>query len=154
MSRAAAALKSAIPAFNAEAAKAGITPAIVITTGRDGTGSRLLHQFGVDRDLHVVADEDAAGLKHLVPLEAVVAPPDLRRRAEAAALAAPRIAAAALGRDVERHLAGHVADREIPYQLELVTVHAGDPRAAEGDVGEIVDVEEIGGPEVRVALWN
>jgi hypothetical protein len=38
MSRAAAALKNDVAAFNAEAAKAGITPAIVIKTGSSGSG--------------------------------------------------------------------------------------------------------------------
>src|SRR5688572_8205066 len=51
----------------------------------------FFHQFGVDRNLDVVADSQAAGFEHLIPGQPEVTALDLGRRAESGTLAAPRI---------------------------------------------------------------
>src|SRR6266545_6054443 len=105
-------------------------------------GSGLFDQLDVDRDLHVVADGYATGLEQLVPGQAEIAALDLRRRAEAGALATPGILAASLGRDVEHDLTRDAADRQVAGDREVVTLHAVDAAALEGHRGEVLRVEE------------
>jgi hypothetical protein len=67
-------------------------------------------------------------------------------------LVAPRVHAAAGGLGVERDLARGVADRELADHAQPAAAEALDPRAAEPQHGEVLDVEEVGRAQVVVAL--
>src|SRR5205823_4378256 len=73
-------------------------------------------------------------------------------RLEAHAVATPWVAGAALKFGVERDLAGRAFDGEVADQLELAVDIPVEPLALEGHRRESLDVEEIGGAEVCVAL--
>src|SRR5688500_8219938 len=75
-----------------------------------GQGFDGLH---FELDLDAVADEDAAGLEHLVPPESEVLPVESGFRDESDSLVAPRILGSAAVLDVEGYLARHVADGEL-----------------------------------------
>src|SRR6516162_8072716 len=75
---------------------------LLFTRSRIYTFSPLhVHQLKLQADLHLVADDHSSGLERLIPVEPVVLAVDLRRRAEARALAAPRILAASFFHDVQ-----------------------------------------------------
>src|SRR5688572_1868938 len=79
-----------------------------------------LNGLDLQLDLDLVADQQAAGLEHLVPPQAEVLAIDRRPGRERHALVAPRILALAAVLDVERHLAGDAADREIAEDAVVV----------------------------------
>src|SRR5205814_9384094 len=72
-------------------------------SGDGATGLLLANRLRFDLDAHGVADEHAAGLERLVPLQAPLPAIDLAARREAGPLFAPRILAGALERRIERH---------------------------------------------------
>jgi len=113
---------------------------------------RLLHQFDIDRDLHVVSDENATCLERLVVGQAEVASLDPRGRAEAGPFVTPGIHAASLGNDLQHHFAGDATDGELAGQIEWCINRTAHAVAEEPDVGIPFDVEEIRGSEVAVAL--
>src|SRR5690348_6724479 len=106
----------------------------------------------LEADLHLVADQQAAGFERLIPGQTEIAAADLRRRAESEALAAPRIRDPALLDDVERHLTRHAVDRQVAGELELAAAAIEHARPLERDARILLRVEEVGRAEVRVAL--
>src|SRR3954447_24414614 len=78
-----------------------------------------LHQLDVDRELDVLAYDEAAGLERLIPGEAELLAVDLALRLEAHPLAAPRVLAATLELGIECHFVRLIADREITDEGEL-----------------------------------
>src|SRR2546423_4353874 len=83
---------------------------------RSGDG-RLLDGLHVDLDLDLVADQDAAGLQRLIPLQTPLAAVDLGRGVGAGALAAPRIFAAPFVGHVEGDLDLLPADSRVADEL-------------------------------------
>src|SRR5262245_18819925 len=80
--------------------------------GSRGLDGRRSHAFHFELDVDAIADQHAARLEHLVPLETEVLAVEGGLRDEADALVAPGIFGATAVLDVERDWAGHVADRE------------------------------------------
>src|SRR5215211_7412940 len=111
-----------------------------------------LHRRYVGRDLHAVAEQRAARLEHLVPVDPEVARPDLTAQLEPDALVAPRVGGDARNRGLELDLVRGVADREVADDAEAVSVERLDLRRAEGDLGVRVGREEVLGAQVLVAL--
>src|SRR4051812_3210455 len=95
-----------------------------------------LHRREVEEDLDLLADEHAAGLQRLVPVEAEVAALDLADDLEPDAGVAPRVLVDALRNALEDDLAGGAADREV----------TGDP------VGLLVELLDLGGLEGQLLV--
>src|SRR3954464_15143565 len=93
-----------------------------------------LDQREVEEDLDLLADEHAAGLEGLVPVEAEVAALDLADDLEADAGVAPRVLVDALRDALEHDFLGGAADREV----------TGDP------VGLLVELLDVGGLEAQL----
>src|SRR5205085_9524762 len=91
-------------------------------------------------------------LENLVPGQAEILPVQLRRRAVADPVIAPRILAPPLGRHVERDVARDSLDRDPAAELEVAHRISGDGAALELDRRIRVHGEEIAGAKVRVAL--
>src|SRR5690348_13436681 len=133
----------AFPGAERDAGTRGCGPASPIRALRT-------EELDVDGDPDVVADEHAAGFERLVPGEAEVAAVDHAREAEAGALAAPRIASPAFGRDVEGDGLGHAVDGDVARQPVAAVAGLHDPGAPERDGRKAFDVEEVGGSKMRV----
>src|SRR5690349_7992925 len=86
-----------------------------------------LHCLHLELDVDAIADQHAARLEQLVPLQAEVLAIDGRRRQEADALVTPRILRASAVLDVERDLAGDVADRQLADDAITLAAHLLDP---------------------------
>ena len=106
----------------------------------------------VDLDVDVLADEDAAGLERLVPLQPEVPAIDPRLRREGHALVAPGVLAAAELFDVELHGLGHPVDRQVAGHGVLLLAGLLDLRALVRQLRVLLGVEEVGRLEVPVAL--
>src|SRR5690606_24377979 len=104
----------------------------------------------VDGELDFVADEHAAALKGLVPVEAEVLAVERALRLEAGDLDARRVDAGALELRPEQHRAGDALDRELSVDREVPAV-APDGDAAEGRGRKSLDIEESGAAQVGVA---
>src|SRR6187399_196413 len=129
-----------------EARDAAIRPA------HPESGALLFDELHLEGDGDLVTDDDAAGLERGVPLHAEVRAADLRAGGRADAELAPRVLA--LGRDVrdlERDLARDAVNREPTLELEIFTALAG-ARRNEAHRRVVLDIEEVGAPEVGVAL--
>jgi hypothetical protein len=98
----------------------------------------------LELDLHAIAHQHTAGLERLVPLEAEVLAVEGPLRGEADPFVAPGVLAAAAVLDVERDLAVDVADGQLAGQAVEFRAELLDPGAAEPDLGEVLDVEEVG----------
>src|SRR5438105_13150491 len=110
---------------------------------QDDRGLLLLHELDLDRQLDVVAEDPAAGIERLVPVEAEVLPVDLAFRLEAHALTTPWAARAPLKFGVERDFARGALDREIADELQLGVDVALDALPLEPQRREFLDVPEI-----------
>ena len=105
----------------------------------------------VERDLDLVADEDAAGLERGVPGQAVVLARDLERGLEAGARVAERVGRGAGELGGELDVAGHAVDGEVADDDVVVAVRA-DARRGEGPDRLLLGVPEVGALEVPVAV--
>src|SRR5215468_6603168 len=117
-----------------------------------GVARRGVDGLDVELDVDAVADQHAAGLEQLVPRQAEVLAVDRCLRDEPDPLVAPRIDAAAGRLGVERDLAGRVADRELADHAQPAAADVLHARAAEAQLGEPLDVEEVRRAQVVVAL--
>src|SRR5438105_15796143 len=108
---------------------------------QDDRGLLLLHELDLDRQLDVVAEDPAAGIERLIPVEAEVLPVDLAFSLEAHALTPPWVARAPLKFGVERDFARRALDRQIADELELRVDVALDAIARERHGRELLDVE-------------
>src|SRR5437868_12702311 len=75
--------------------------------------SRLTNGLDIERELDFVADQETAGLEHLVPVEAEQLAIDRAARCERDALIAPRVCCGAEILDREGDVVGDAADREL-----------------------------------------
>src|SRR5262249_10365305 len=105
-------------------------------------------------DVDAIADQDAAGLQHLIPFEAEVLPVHGTFGDESHPLVAPRILGPAAVLDVEGHLPRDVTDRQVAGHPAAVVVLLLDAPAPEAELGKLLDIEEIGRSEVCVSLGH
>ncbi|VOL54490.1 Uncharacterised protein [Streptococcus pneumoniae] len=108
------------------------------------------HEGGADLELHLVRDQEAAGLGGRVPGQAEVLAGDLARGLEAHAGHAEGILVLAAELGLELHGLGDAVQRQLADQGELLGL-AADLGGAEGHGGELLHVEEVGGAQVGVA---
>ena len=115
---------------------------------------RLLDRLGVDRDLDVVAEHDPARVERLVPVDAELFPVDRRLGVEAVALGAVGTGPRTEEGDVhhDRLLDAVHVQHAAHLRGLLLLVDVRHLRALEGDLRVLLDVEEIRGAEVLVAL--
>src|SRR5438309_10419493 len=102
-------------------------------------------------DLDGIAHEDATCLKCHIPVEAEVLAVDLGLGGEASALLALVILYHTIEGGVEHHLLGDAADCQVAVDTIFVVAYALYALAREGDGGEMLHVEEVGGAQVVVA---
>src|SRR5256885_4065115 len=103
----------------------------------------LLHRLDLQRQLHLVADEQAARLQRLVPLEPEVLAVDGSGCDEPGALAAPGVLAAPLVGDIQDHGLGDAVDGEVAGDPITIPGRDLDVPAAEGGGRLLLDVEEV-----------
>src|SRR5579863_9988922 len=115
-------------------------------------GGRRLDRLQLQLELHAIADQHATGLECLVPLQTEVLAVESAPRREADPFVAPGVLAAAAVLDVERDRTRDVADGQLAGQAVTLRADLLDPRTAEPDLGEMLDVEEIGRLQVLVTL--
>ncbi len=115
--------------------------------------SARFHERDLERDRDDVPDDHPARLERLVPRHPEVRPLDLGRRGRAdAGVAAHVHLHGADVTDRQRHLARGPAEGEIPGHVEVAVPRGAGARRDEGHLRMVLDVEEEGAPEVRVAL--
>src|SRR3954471_6838426 len=112
----------------------------------------LLDPFGVDDELDLVADDNAAGLEREVPLEAPLFAAHFGLGAEADAGVAPRGSLRSEVLTLERDRAGHAADSEITVQDEFAVAVVFDVGRRERRVPVLFGVEEVGRAQVLISL--
>src|SRR5262249_13907988 len=95
-------------------------------------------------DVDAIADEDAAGLEHLIPGETEVLSVERRLCGEPDALVTPRISGAIAVLDVEGDLACDVPDREVSEYTVVSVVESFDSLASKSELGKRLHVEEVG----------
>src|SRR5687768_9390301 len=108
-------------------------------------------------DPDLVRHEHAPGLERLVPLEPPLPAVDLGLKAEPRARLSPRVRSPALVLAVQVHFHRRVADHQLPDHAEAVAFFLGwflYPRGAKGDLRIALRVEEIGAPQVGVAIGD
>src|SRR5436190_2707249 len=116
-------------------------------------------RLDVEHELDLVRHDHAAARDLVLPRDAEVVPVDLRRGLEAdPSQLAPVLVADPERRlpfaevaDVERDRPSRPADREVDLALECRTAGAIREPAAEGDLGVVLDVEEVGRAQVLIA---
>src|SRR2546423_3656475 len=114
--------------------------------------SGLPDRFGLDLDGDLLADDDAAGLEGLVPGEAEALPVELGLGREPDAHAAPGIGGTALERQLERHRPGDALDGEVALDHVVALPRLPHRPALVGHGRPGLDVEEVAGAKVTVAL--
>src|SRR5262245_18285744 len=102
-----------------------------------------MHHLNLDVDLDLFTDQHAAGFERLIPGQAPLAAQDRGVGAEAEAVVAPGIFAAAGLLDVERHRMSRAANREVPRHAITISADALDASALEDHLRELFSVEEI-----------
>src|SRR5437868_5021238 len=118
-----------------------------------GTRSLGLHELNIQRDSHVVADENATGLECRVPCQAEVFAVDLRRCRDCNASIAPGILRGSRWPfNCKRYLAGNTANGQVAVDLQFSFTDNFDVAGFERQAGKLLDVQEVGALEVRVAL--
>src|SRR3954462_2274511 len=117
-----------------------------------GSGRLPAVDLRLDLDLDRLADEHAAGLEGLVPGEAERLAVELGWGREAARVGAPRGGGDAFDDRIEHHGPGHPVHGQVSLEDEPVALVVTDLRAGEGDLGELLGVEEVGAAQVLVAL--
>src|SRR5579871_2348738 len=113
---------------------------------------RGCHRLELQVDLHVLADQDAAGLQRLVPPGAELLALDDHLTVEGDLVVPPGVLGLPQLLHVDGDRLGHVADRQVAGHLQLVAARGGDLGALERQLGKLLDVEEVGRLEVTVAL--
>src|SRR5215475_12984297 len=112
----------------------------------------LLDGLDLDIDPHLVTNQHAPRFQRTIPAHAPVVALDDRGGRRAHPTMALRVAD---GRrrslDLQDHLAGNVADREVTDELEALGLGVLDALGLEGDGRESLGVEEIVGSQVFVA---
>src|SRR5258705_8709453 len=103
---------------------------LLLTETLGGLGGRGLHCLYFELDADAVADEHAACFEDLVPAQPEVFAVDRRLRDEPSPLVAPGVRGPAAEFDLERHLAGHVADGEVTDDAVAVVRQRLDRLAA------------------------
>src|SRR3954451_5019639 len=111
-----------------------------------------LDSGNVELELDLLADEDAALVEREVPGQVPVATVDRRFALEADAEAAPRVHRGASELPVDGDRVGLAVDGEVADQGEDVVVDLLDLGADEGDLRVVLEVEEVGGLQVGVAV--
>src|SRR3954454_24353029 len=108
-----------------------------------GLCGRRFDRLHFELDLDAIADQNAAGLEHLIPPEPEVLPVESGLRDESDSLVAPRIFGSAAVLDIDGHLACHVADGELSDDAIAILLDLLDAIAPEPELGKLLDVEEI-----------
>src|SRR3954453_5758664 len=109
---------------------------------------------GRDRrgEVDAVAEQVAAGLELLVPVDAVVVRVELALDGQADALLAPRVGRGALEGGLELDGARDAADGQVAGDLERGALDLADVGRLEANLGEAGGVEEVRRAQVLVAL--
>src|SRR5690606_5456561 len=118
------------------------------------TGSGLLDGLDVQVDGDVLADQDAAGFQHGVPLEIEIFTVDPGGGLDGDALVAPGILAGTFDTGLERNLAGDAPDRQVADDLQFTAAQRAHLTAAVGEGRVIGRVEEIGRTQVIVPILH
>src|SRR5215471_4690811 len=110
------------------------------------------NSLALDLDLDRLADQDPAALDGDVPGHAEVLAVDLGGQGEAHDLLAPRAVPDALQVEGQLDLPGDVLDREVTDDGEPVALAAGHPGRAEGELGELLHVQEVVADQVSLPV--
>src|SRR5262245_19859872 len=107
-------------------------------------------------DGHLLADEKAAAFHRLVPGESEVLAVDGRRAVESRPLLAVRALPLAEEARLEHDRSRHAVEREGARHLALLTarIDVANARALERDLRKLLDVEEVRGAQMVVALLD
>src|SRR6266853_5635793 len=118
-----------------------------------GSDKSSLYELDVERDGHLVADENAAGFERCVPSEAEVFPIDLCGRRYCHAGVAPRIFRWQRWTfDGEYHLARDASNSEVALYGDFSVADGADAGRFERERGKLLHVEEVGALQMRIAL--
>ena len=112
------------------------------------------YDLRINREPHLVANDDAPGFEQLVPAQTKILAIELSGCAEPGTIVPIWILGDALERHVERDFLRDAVQREIADQAVLVRVarRALDASASEGHRWILVDFEEVGRFQMRVPL--
>ena len=106
----------------------------------------------VERDPDLVADQQIATSKRLVEFHIEVLAVQKSLDLRSGALIAPWIGIGALQDEVQFDLTSDAVHGEVAPDARGVIVDRLDPRGLKGDLGKRIDIEEVRGAQVRVAL--
>src|SRR5260370_16120901 len=111
------------------------------------------YELGIERNGNLVTNQNAAGLQRRVPGQAEVFAVDLGRRRGRDPGKSPGI----LRRrcwpfNRKRHLAGNAPDGQVAVDFQFSFTDNFDVAGFERQAGKLLDVQEVGALEVRVAL--
>src|SRR5690606_14491980 len=112
----------------------------------------LPDQLQLDVNADFVADQDATGLKQLVPLQTPVLAVDARLRRQARAVGPPRALGDAAVLNIKLNFARLAPDGQVAIQLGVVVIDQLDTLAAEGEFRVVFNIQKICGAQVRVTL--
>jgi hypothetical protein len=115
--------------------------------------SVLPHELRLDSDSNLVADQHAARFQCNVPLETEIPSIDRRRRAETRLGVPPGIGRLTFGDYIQRRRMGDSTNCQLAIQGELRVDISLEPGSLELDRRVLIDVQEIGRPQVSVTLW-
>src|SRR5947209_3400136 len=102
-----------------------------------------MNELSIDRQLDLVANHHSASLEGLVPGQVEVGAVQLRRRADADAIVAPRISCSPLVRYVEGYFLRNVSDGQVADYVKPLRQVALDALAYESHHRVSRDVEEV-----------
>src|SRR5712692_283587 len=124
-----------------------------LDVARGGLDNSSLHELDVERDGHLVANENATSLERGVPGQAEVFTVDLCGSRYRNSGIAPRILRwrgwTFNGKD---HLASDSANGQVALDGQFSVPSKADARGLEEQRGEFLHVEEVGALQVRIAL--
>src|SRR6202162_1235734 len=112
-----------------------------------------LYELDVERDGHLVADENATSFERRVPSQAQVFAIDLCSRRYCHAGIAPRIFRWQRWTfDGEYHLARDASNGEVTLYGDFSVADGADAGRLERERGKLLHVEEVGALQMRIAL--
>src|SRR5438552_4131166 len=119
---------------------------------RPASGSGL-YELDIERNGDLVTNENAASLKRRVPGQAEVFPVDLgRRRGRDPGIAPGILRWRGWPFKCKGHLAGNAPDGQVAVDLQFSFRDNFDVAGFERQAGKLLNVQEVGALEVRVAL--
>src|ERR1700686_1325289 len=118
-----------------------------------GLDNLSFHELDVERDGHLVANENAAGLERRVPGQAEVFAIDLRGRRYRNSRVSPGILCRRGGAfNGKEYLASDAPNGQVALDGQFSVPDKADARGLEGQRWELLHVEEVGAFQVRIAL--